>query len=130
MNLFIVDMMRVNNFATENLEEKFTKIWQEAKEKIKEETEWFGVYTDYVSDYKGDYSFGVALRQYDSNSLVCIDKSMVYKVFRVKDKAHLPALWEHIWQLEEAGTLKRAYTVDYEHYKMDGTVDVHVAIEA
>ena len=130
MNLFILEMMRVNNFNTENLEEKLAEIWQKAKEKVNEETEWYAVYTDYTSNYKGDYSYGIALRQYDSNSLVCIDKSMRYKVFRVKDKSHLSALWEHVWELEESGSIRRAYTVDYEHYNVDGTVDVYVAIEA
>lgn len=129
MNIFIVEMMRCNNFTDQNLEKAYEEIWEKAKQKLSDDIDYYGVYTDYVSNYKGDYSFGVGALQFDTPSLVCIDDTMKYKIFRVKDKTHLPALWQHIWDLEEKNEIKRAYTVDYEHYKADGSVDVHIAIE-
>src|SRR5690606_27968725 len=90
----------------------------------------YGVYYDYESDYKGDYSLGVAIEG-DGTSIIEIPTTENYKIFNVDttDEQGIFKTWSKIWDLEEVGTLKRAYTFDYEKYYPNGEIDVHIAIE-
>jgi predicted transcriptional regulator YdeE len=44
------------------------------------------------------------------------------------DELGIVHAWRKIWELEEEGRLKRAYTVDYEKYASNGEIEIHIVI--
>ena len=104
-------------FYQENLDAKIQN--QVSPEKT------FAIYTDYESDFRGEYSFllGKEVRTFDTVPAGMIAKtipSAKYAVF-TSDKGTVPniviAIWKHIWALKpnEIGG-DRAYKADFEVY--------------
>src|SRR5699024_10353364 len=90
----------------------------------------YGLYYDYESDYKGDYTLCVAIED-DRESSITIPNDATYEIFTVDtdDEQGIFKTWNEIWKKEEAGTLKRAYTYDFEKYYPDGKIDIYIAVE-
>ncbi len=38
-------------------------------------------------------------------------------------------IWKEIWERENAGTLEREYSYDFEKYYPNGEIEVHIAIK-
>ncbi|MBF0105901.1 MAG: AraC family transcriptional regulator [Deltaproteobacteria bacterium] len=96
----------------------------------------YGVYSDYESDYNGAYTVTAGKRVSESKNLpqgltpVNIE-SGTYLVF--EGRGPLPEiviqLWQEIWSyFSKPQSPKRKYTTDFELYKPDGWVAVHVAV--
>ncbi|WZU02553.1 hypothetical protein MGH68_06270 [Erysipelothrix sp. D19-032] len=76
----------------------------------------YAIYTDYHSDYRGDYGFALATQEPRTEMMIPITPNIDYHVFDVVDR-DVAGTWKYIWELEDAGLLNRAYTIDYERYK-------------
>ncbi|ANF96432.1 GyrI-like domain-containing protein [Paenibacillus bovis] len=132
MRLQKIQSTRTNNFKDEQMLEKIQGVWQESQPHLTQQGAVYGVYHEYESDYKGDYSLTIAIEtaHEDTNNLE-ISASAVYQVFPVDaaDEQGVIKAWKKIWQLEEEGSLQRAYTLDYEKYDTDGTKAIHIALK-
>ncbi|WP_404357489.1 hypothetical protein LG291_03545 [Cytobacillus firmus] len=62
MNLTIIKSVRTNNFKDETIVHKITEMWKEASSILRNQDEVkYGLYYDYETDYKGDYTLSVAI---------------------------------------------------------------------
>ncbi|QIK69778.1 hypothetical protein G7062_05465 [Erysipelothrix sp. HDW6C] len=128
MNLYLLETVRTNNFTDPEMVSKITGLWQSLQTlEPPLEGNVYGVYSDYESDYKGDYSFAIATTEPRSQMSIPIFAGMNYTKFAVE--TDVAATWAFIWDLEESGELHRAYTVDFESYQPDGSVVIYIAIQ-
>lgn len=130
MKLTIITHVRTNHFLDEFFKEKITALWKEASARIPDRDRIvYGVYCDYESNYKGDYTLIIAIEDGGRAPLLEIPANTKYKIFNVdtSDEQGIINTWKKIWEREEAGTLKRAYTYDFEKYYPDGRVEIHIA---
>jgi predicted transcriptional regulator YdeE len=95
----------------------------------------YGVYTDYESDFSGEYSVFAAADTLDnSEGLTAITlASGKYLVFSAQGEipGAVITLWGHIWEYFSNGDAcyERAYTTDFEHFKSATSVDIYIAIK-
>jgi predicted transcriptional regulator YdeE len=132
MNLTIIKSVRTNNFYDEAIMQKITDMWKEASSLIINKDEViYGLYYDYESNYKGNYTVSVAVEGSDHNSQIKIPNSSKYEIFEVNSLGENGILnaWKEIWRREEKGVLKRAYSFDFEKYYPNGQVEIHIAIK-
>ncbi|MDQ0217905.1 putative transcriptional regulator YdeE [Peribacillus cavernae] len=111
--------------------EKIKTMWEKASRSLTQhQNSIYGVYYDYETDYKGNYSLGVGIED-NGTSFIEIPNTEHYKIFSVDttDEQGILKAWSRIWSLEEAGTLKRAYTFDYEKYYPNGEIEIYIAIK-
>ncbi|MEW4369124.1 GyrI-like domain-containing protein [Paenibacillus kandeliae] len=131
MKLYRIQSIRTNNFKDPEMLDKIQHVWQEAYQQQNNASTLYGVYYDYESNYKGDYSLSTAVADNEiSSEILDIPEDAPYRIFQIDgtDKQKVLQQWKQIWQLEESGELIRAYTVDYEKYEPDGTVSIHIAV--
>ncbi|WP_458119291.1 GyrI-like domain-containing protein [Paenibacillus sp. Z6-24] len=133
MRLQKIQTTRTNNFKDEQMLEKIQGVWQASQPHLaQQQGAVYGVYHEYESDYKGDYSLTIAVETdgEDADHLQ-VDESAAYQVFPVDaaDEQGVIKAWKTIWKLEEEGSLQRAYTLDYEKYSTDGTKAIHIALK-
>ena len=132
MNLFIREDIRTHNFDDPELTEKLLGMWERFDSSLPHyDAAKYAVYTDYKTDYKGMYSLGLATEYEQTSELLVIDERNDYKVFAVdpNDEHGVLNTWKSIWAMEESGTLKRAYTIDFEKYHEDGRIEIFIAVE-
>nr|WP_106783168.1 effector binding domain-containing protein [Lysinibacillus timonensis] len=130
MNLYIINSIRTNNFNDEQMMGKIKSLWEEASRKLVNYQEAvYGVYYDYDSNYKGDYSLSVAIEENNSASIIYLSNDTKYEVFNVDhtDEQGIIKTWGQIWELEESGLLERAYSYDFEKYYPNGEIEIHIA---
>jgi predicted transcriptional regulator YdeE len=65
--LYVVDCIRTNNFTDNLVVQKIANLWQEGKRKIPNGVKKYGIYHDYKSDFKGDYTLSLATDIESSN---------------------------------------------------------------
>jgi predicted transcriptional regulator YdeE len=104
---------------------------------------FYAVYSDYAGDHNGEYSFligakvkegteppaGLIAKRIDAGkyALITSDRGPFPKV--------VPAAWQKIFSLEDAGSLKRAYRTDFELYDQraldpqNGQVDIYIGVK-
>ena len=131
MNLKVVNKVRTNNFNDELILQKITDMWKHASSELVDyKGITYGLYHEYESDYKGDYTVCVAIEE-ENESPVVIPRETKYEIFKVNpdDEQGVYNVWKEIWKREEEGQLKRAYTYDYEKYDQDGNIDIWIAVE-
>lgn len=131
MKLEIVYKIRTNNFNDPHVMQKITNMWKVASQKLSHhEGITYGLYYEYASDYKGDYSLGVAIEG-ENESAIMMPHGIKYEVFKVntEEEQGIFNTWNDIWNKEEEGLLKRAYTYDYEKYYPDGDIEIFIAIK-
>ncbi|WP_068675349.1 GyrI-like domain-containing protein [Oceanobacillus sp. Castelsardo] len=131
MKLAILNSIRTNNFDDELVMQKITDMWKEAsKDLAQHETNTYGVYYDYESDYTGDYSLSVAIEG-EKEPCVTIANDQKYEAFTVdtSDEQGILKMWSEIWDKEKAGKLQRAYTIDFEKYHPNGTIEIYIAVK-
>ncbi|WP_089743524.1 GyrI-like domain-containing protein [Gracilibacillus ureilyticus] len=129
MNLSIINSTRTNNFNDKDIMQKITELWKEASPHLPENENTYGVYHEYESDYKGDYSLSIAKE--DEIGSIEIPMNAKYKIFYVDttDEQGVFHAWSNIWEQEEAGLIERAYTFDFEKYLPNGEIEIHIAIK-
>lgn len=131
MNLTIINTIRTNNFNDEHVIEKIMGMWDDASAELSEhEGITYGLYYEYESDYKGDYTLGVAIEGVNESSIT-IGEDTKYEVFKVDMDSEQGMLntWNEIWNKEKEGQLDRAYTYDFEKYYPNGTIDIYIAVK-
>jgi len=131
LKLSIIKSIRTNNFNDERIMQKITDLWQEASEQLPKNENTYGVYHNYESDYKGDYSLSIAIENHNGESMIEIPKNNKYRIFKVDttDPQGIFHTWSKIWEQEEAGILQRAYSFDFEKYYPNGEIEIHIAIK-
>ena len=103
----------------------------------------YALYTDYVSDRNGEYSFVIGAMV--KNGTAAPDGMVAKQVpggrFAVitSDKGPLPKVvpeaWQAAWKMEDDGKLKRSYQTDFEIYDKrsqdshDAQVDIYVGLK-
>ncbi|WP_438447797.1 GyrI-like domain-containing protein [Gorillibacterium sp. sgz5001074] len=132
MKLTVIQSVRTNNFNDDQLMQKITGLWQEASLRLTDrDLLTYGVYHDYESDYKGDYTLSVAVEDRQGESTLEIPDDARYEIFPVDatDEQGVIRAWNTIWERENSGTLHRAYTYDYEKYDPRGQIEIYIAIK-
>ncbi|WP_394582273.1 GyrI-like domain-containing protein [Cytobacillus firmus] len=132
MNLTIIKSVRTNNFKDETIVHKITEMWKEASSILRNQDEVkYGLYYDYETDYKGDYTLSVAIEISDNDSMVKIPNTSKYEIFEVDTSDEFGVLnaWKEIWGREEKEGLIRAYSFDFEKYYPNGQIEIHIAIK-
>ena len=62
MELKIIEKIRTNNFNDENVMQKITDMWKKASTVLSNKNDnVYGLYHEYESDYKGDYTLCVTI---------------------------------------------------------------------
>jgi len=134
MRLQKIQSTRTNNFKDEQMLEKIMGVWQASQPQIaQQQGAVYGVYHEYDNDYKGDYSLTIAVEsQQDDSDALEVSESAAYQVFPVDaaDEQGVIKAWKNIWKLEEEGSLRRAYTLDYEKYDADGVKSIYIALKS
>ncbi|MBF2520880.1 effector binding domain-containing protein [Listeria marthii] len=87
----------------------------------------FAVYSNYASDYKGDYDLLVGTKDWNKENSAVIAAGE-YLVFEVDNANHkgVEEAWQEIW--ERDSELKRAYRTDFEWYHTNGKIEVYISI--
>lgn len=130
MKLSIIHTIRTNNFNDAHIMQKITEAWKSASAHLSESENVYGVYHEYQSDFKGDYSLSIAVEDKASGSIE-IPHGAKYKVFKVdtEEEQGIYDTWNKIWKQEDAGMIDRAYTFDFEKYYPAGEIEIHIAIQ-
>ncbi|KGR74924.1 GyrI-like domain-containing protein [Ureibacillus sinduriensis] len=132
MKLTIINSTRTNNFSDDLMLEKITDLWKSASHSlVGDENTKYGIYHNYESDYKGDYSLSIGIECDGEEPTLVIPQNEKYVIFNVEpgDEQGVFNTWTDIWAQEEEGTLKRAYTYDFEKYDPKGEIAIYIAIK-
>lgn len=130
MELYILESIRTNNFTDPDMYNKIVGVWQNVHKRPEVENEAkYGVYHNYENNYKGDYDLSIATSSLTTAKKLTPSEQgyIIFKVDSSKENGVFEA-WQHIWALEESGELSRAYTIDYEKYDIDGSIEIHIAV--
>ena len=83
--------------------------------KIKPAGECYGIYTNYASDYRGDYDFILASPvQFETAEPVVLVAGDYLEFEVLEGQAGVAKMWEKIWSMD----INRAYTTDLNIIKM------------
>lgn len=131
MKLTVINSVRTNNFNDDLLLQKISGLWKDASSRLTgQDSIVYGVYHNYESNYKGDYTLSIALEDSQNQPSLEIPNYTKYEIFNVDtaDEQGTLNTWKTIWEREESGTLNRAYTYDFEKYYPNGEIEVFIAI--
>ena len=128
LTLYPFATIRTHNIK-ENTAEKIGQLWQNNFAKLTKNEPYYGVYLNYESDFTGYYDVAVAQesKPEGSSSTIEIEDLAWYEIFPTTCKSVVQT-WQHIWNKEKQGLLKRAYKVDFEKYYPNGKVDIYISI--
>ncbi|RLL48343.1 AraC family transcriptional regulator [Oceanobacillus piezotolerans] len=132
MRLSIISSIKTNNFNDEHVMEKITEMWKEASSHLKMNAiTTYGIYHNYESNYKGDYTLSVGIENNNGKTFIEIPENVKFEIYKVEtsDEQGIFHTWRKIWNQEEAGTIERAYSIDYEKYYPNGKVEIYIAIK-
>lgn len=131
MKLKVINSIRTNNFNDERLMQRITELWQKASDRLADQKGiTYAVYHKYESDYKGDYSLSITVEEDDGEPSLEIPNNAKYEIFIVDTTVEHGVIntWKEIWAREDAGTLDRAYSFDFEKYYPNGEIEVYIAL--
>ena len=128
LTLYSLATIRTHNIK-ENTAEKIGQLWQNNFAKLIKNEPYYGVYLNYESDFTGYYDVAVAQESKleGSFSTIEIEDLTWYEIFPTTSELVVQT-WQHIWNKEKQGLLKRAYKVDFEKYYPNGKVDIYISI--
>ena len=128
LTLYPFATIRTHNIK-ENTAEKIGQLWQNNFAKLTKNEPYYGVYLNYESDFTGYYDVAVAQESKPEGSLstIEIEDLIWYEIFPTNCESVVQT-WQHIWNKEKQGLLKRAYKVDFEKYYPNGKVDIYISI--
>lgn len=130
MKLYEVASVRTNNFS-ENVESQIGQLWNQVITKLDKIPEvMYGVYHDYESDYRGDYTLTVATEKRSEKRTIDVPDGK-YKLFPVDITSETGVIeaWQKVWKLELENQLQRVYKYDYEKYDLDGSITLYIGIQ-
>lgn len=119
---------------------KIAPLWQQFYQdfgaKLNQQTNVYGVYSNYESDHNSFYDISAALNGLPKEDLAGTETISIasgnYLVFSATGEMPqvVMGLWQEIWQYFEKGdaTYQRAYTTDFEHYKSANEIEIYIAI--
>jgi len=126
------------NPETAKIGEAWKKFDKEVAVNYQDGERVYGVYYNYESDANGEFDV-LAGYEKENNSL---DQSIIqkgkYLIFEAKaktpdDNSRIKAVveaWGKVWQYfgDENSEYKRAYKTDFEYYKNQTDIDIHISI--
>lgn len=132
LKIKVIGQLRTNNFKDGDVAEKIKNLWTEVMKKIKDKKDMalYGVYTEYESNYRGDYTLFIGSEEAESKEELIIeeDKFHIFNVDTSKENG-VAETWQKIWNLEKDKKINRAYTVDFEKYYPDGKIEIYIALK-
>ncbi|TQR11013.1 GyrI-like domain-containing protein [Psychrobacillus soli] len=104
----------------------FSKTWEEFL-KNQVQGNIYAVYSNYESDYTGDFDFLIGTEEKHGDDNISIENGEYY-IWEVKSKdlSGVGKAWSDIWNSD----LPRAYTTDFEVYKTDGSIAIYLSVLA
>ncbi|MBC1388332.1 AraC family transcriptional regulator [Listeria innocua] len=87
----------------------------------------FAVYSNYASDFTGEYDLLVGTCDWDEEKTTEIEAGE-YLVFTVDNTSHkgVAEVWHEIWARDSE--LQRTYKTDFEWYHTNGKIEVYISI--
>lgn len=90
--------------------------------------EFFAVYSNYESNFKGDYDLLIGSEQTDSSEFTVINAGDYVEVpVKKASPEGVAEAWQEIWK-DEVLEKRRTYQSDVEHYKKDGTIVIYLSV--
>ena len=122
----IVQQHLNNNIADEII----PPLWQNNLDNLPQGHYCYGIYFNYATNYQADYDFAIASEVVLETDIpvIEIEDLSFYEIFRC-NVDEIYQTWQLIWEKEQQGLLKRAYSVDFEKYYPDGLVEIYIAVE-
>lgn len=127
LKLYPIVQQRLNNNIADEI---IPPLWQNNLDKLPQGHYCYGIYFNYATNYQADYDFAIASEVVLETDIPVIEiKDLsLYEVFRC-NMDEIYQTWQLIWEKEQQGLLKRAYSVDFEKYHPDGLVEIYIAVE-
>ena len=127
LKLYPIVQQRLNNNIADEI---IPPLWQNNLDKLPQGHYCYDIYFNYATIYQADYDFAIASEVVLETDIpvIEIEDLSFYEVFRCNiDEIY--QTWQLIWEKEQQGLLKRAYSVDFEKYHPDGLVEIYIAVE-
>ena len=127
LKLYPIVQQRLNNNIANEI---ISTLWQNNLDKLPQGHCCYGIYFNYATNYQADYDFAIASEVVLETDIpvIEIEDLSFYEVFRC-NVDEIYQTWQLIWEKEQQGLLKRAYSVDFEKYYPDGLVEIYIAVE-
>ena len=126
LKLYPIVQQRLNN----NIANEITStLWQNNFDKLPQGHCCYSIYFNYATNYQADYDFAIASEVVLETDIPVIEIKDLsfYEVFRC-NMDEIYQTWQLIWEKEQQGLLKRAYSVDFEKHHPDGLVEIYIAV--
>ena len=126
LKLYPIVQQRLNNNIANEI---IPPLWQNNLDKLPQGHYCYGIYFNYATNHQADYDFAIASEAVLETDIpaIEIEDLSFYEVFRC-NVDEIYQTWQLIWEKEQQGLLKRAYSVDFEKYYPDGLVEIYIAI--
>ena len=126
LKLYPIVQQRLNNNIADEI---IPSLWQNNLDKLPQGHCCYGIYFNYATNYQADYDFAIASEVVLETDIpvIEIEDLSFYEVFRC-NVDEIYQTWQLIWEKEQQGLLKRAYSVDFEKYHSDGLVEIYIAV--
>ena len=127
LKLYPIVQQRLNNNIADEIS---PPLWQNNLDKLPQGHYCYGIYFNYATNYQADYDFAIASEVVLETDIpvIEIEDLSFYEIFRC-NVDEIYQTWQLIWEKEQQGLLKRAYSVDFEKYYPDGLVEIYIAVE-
>ena len=127
LKLYPIVQQRLNNYIADEI---IPPLWQNNLDKLPQGHYCYGIYFNYATNYQADYDFAIASEVVLETDIpvIEIEDLSFYEIFRC-NVDEIYQTWQLIWEKEQQGLLKRAYSVDFEKYYPDGLVEIYIAVE-
>ena len=127
LKLYPIVQQRLNNNIADEI---IPPLWQNNLDKLPQGHCCYGIYFNYATNYQADYDFAIASEVVLETDIpvIEIEDLSFYEIFRC-NVDEIYQTWQLIWEKEQQGLLKRAYSVDFEKYYPDGLVEIYIAVE-
>ena len=126
LKLYPIVQQRLNNNIADEI---IPPLWQNNLDKLPQGHCCYGIYFNYATNYQADYDFAIASEVVLETDIpvIEIEDLSFYEIFRC-NVDEIYQTWQLIWEKEQQGLLKRAYSVDFEKYYPDGLVEIYIAV--
>ena len=126
LKLYPIVQQRLNNNIADEI---IPPLWQNNLDKLPQGYYCYGIYFTYATNYQADYDFAIASEVVLETDIpvIEIEDLSFYEIFRC-NVDEIYQTWQLIWEKEQQGLLKRAYSVDFEKYHSDGLVEIYIAV--
>lgn len=127
LKLYPIVQQRLNNNIADEI---IPPLWQNNLDKLPQGHYCYSIYFNYATNYQADYDFAIASEVVLETDIpvIEIEDLSFYEIFRC-NVDEIYQTWQLIWEKEQQGLLKRAYSVDFEKYYPDGLVEIYIAVE-